>query len=169
MDLQQKMQLQEQFEAAVTRVDSLPQEQVGPHMTELYGLYKQATQGDHDTQADNVDPDDHENPDGPQGMSQAQWDSWSKFKGLSEENAKQQYIERVEKVAGPVGQEPTLLTGSGQAATPDQVGNQPAREAPAAGTATAPSSGPGVSMGGLQGNLNAGTPYGGEDTLKKEQ
>jgi acyl-CoA-binding protein len=169
MNLQQQMDLQQQFEAAVARVDGLPEEQVGPHMTELYGLYKQATQGDHDTQPDTVDTEEHDNPDGPQGMSQAQWDSWSKYKGMSEEAAKRHYLQRVEEIAGPLDQEAVLLTGSGQPATPDQVTDQTAHELPSPGTEKAQREGPGISAGGLRGNLNAGAPYGGEDELKTQQ
>jgi acyl-CoA-binding protein len=166
MTLQNQLSLQQDFEAAVSRVNGLPGDQAAAHMTDLYGLYKQATEGDHDTKKDEVGDDTPDNPDGPKGLSQAQWDAWSKYKGVSEDDAKRQYIEKVKEVAGPVGESPTVITGNGQPATGAQVGN----EAPAPGTAQA-ASGPeaGQSMGGLRGDINAGAPYGGEDELKTQQ
>jgi acyl-CoA-binding protein len=110
MNFQQPMDLQQQFEAAVARVDNLPGDQAAAHMTELYGLYKQATEGDHDTKGEVVGDDSPDNPSGTPGMSQAQWDSWSKFKGVSEDDAKRQYIEKVEEIAGPVGEQPSIVT-----------------------------------------------------------
>jgi acyl-CoA-binding protein len=132
-------------------------------MTELYGLYKQATEGDHDTIGEVVGDDSPDNPSGNAGMSQAQWDSWSKFKGISEDEAKRQYIQKVDEIAGPVGEQASIITGNGQPTTPSQV-------APENTTLSQqPGSGPGVSQGGLRGDMTAGAPYGGEDMLKGEQ
>jgi len=164
MDLQNRMTLQQQFEAAVSRVDNLPPAQAASHMTELYGLYKQATDGDHDAKHHEVGDDTPDNPNGPKGMSQAQWDSWSKFKGVSQEDARRQYIAKVDEIAGPIGEKATVITGSGQPATGSQV-NSPENTT----TARQPESSPGVSEGGLQGDITAGAPYGGEDKLKSEQ
>ena len=75
------MSLQQDFEAAAARIDSLPGEMAAAHMTELYGLYKQATEGDHDAKRDEVGDDTPDNPNGPEGLSQGQWDAWSKCKG----------------------------------------------------------------------------------------
>lgn len=163
MNLQEQMTLQQQFEAAVSRVDNLPGEQAAAYMTELYGLYKQATEGDHDSPKDVVGGDTPDNPNGPAGMSQAQWDSWSKFKGVSEEEAKRQYVARVEEIAGPVGEKTTIITGNGQPATGSQVNPENTT------TSQQPDSGPGLSEGGLRGDITAGAPYGGEDKLKGEQ
>jgi acyl-CoA-binding protein len=160
MNLQENMTLQKQFEAAVARVDSLPADKAAAHMTELYGLYKQATEGDHDTEKDVVGDDTPSNPSGPQGMSQAQWDSWSKFKGVSEEDARRQYVQKVEEIAGPVGEKTTIITGSGQPATGSQMNNSPTADAQQQA---------GVSQGGLRGDLSGGAPYGGEDQLKNQQ
>lgn len=166
MNLQQNMDLQQQFEAAVSRVDSLPGDKAAPHMTELYGLYKQATEGDHDAKREEVGDDMPDNPNGPQGMSQAQWDSWSKFKGVEQDEARRQYIDKVTELAGPVGEAPTVLTGSGQPATGSQVNAASERNST---TSQQPGSGPGASQGGLRGDITAGAPYGGEDHLKDEQ
>ncbi|MCC3158813.1 acyl-CoA-binding protein [Hymenobacter sp. 15J16-1T3B] len=173
MSLQDQLSLQQQFEAAVSRVDGLPGDKAAAHMNDLYGLYKQATEGDHDTKRDEVGDDTPDNPNGPKGMSQAQWDSWSKFKGVSQDDAKRQYIEKVNELAGPVGEAATAITGIGQPATGSQVGSGgqvPGNEAPAPGTAKAPYENEGgQSMGGLRGDINAGAPYGGEDQLKTQQ
>jgi len=163
MDLQNRMNLQQQFEEAVTRVDTLPAAQAAPHMTELYGLYKQATEGDHDAKDNEVGDDTPDNPSGPSGMSQAQWDSWSKFKGVSQDDARRQYVAKVEEIVGPVGEKTTIITGNGQPATGSQVNGENTT------TAQQPESSPGVSGGGLQGDITAGAPYGGEDKLKGEQ
>jgi acyl-CoA-binding protein len=160
MNLQENMDLQKQFEAAVARVDSLPADKAAAHMTELYGLYKQATEGDHDTEKDVVGDDTPSNPSGQEGLSQAQWDSWSKFKGVSEEDARRQYVQKVEEIAGPVAEKTTIITGSGQPATGSQMNSSPAAEAQQQA---------GVSQGGLRGDLSGGAPYGGEDKLTEQQ
>jgi acyl-CoA-binding protein len=175
MDLQQQMDLQTQFETAVTRVNALPGDKAAAHMTELYGLYKQATEGDHDTKGEVVGDDSPDNPSGDPGMSQAQWDSWSKFKGVSEDDAKRQYVAKVNELAGPVGEQATVLTGIGQPATAAQVGGADAASGPEvqpddnSTTSQQPSTQPGVSQGGLRGDITAGAPYGGEDKLKGDQ
>ena len=169
MNSPQQPDLQQQFEAAVRRVDNLPPEQGAEDMVELYGLYKQATAGDHDTQGEEVGRDDHDNPNGPGGLSQAQWDSWSKCKGMPEEEAKRRYVDIVNKITDSDSASTTAAT----ALTPNQTQNPnneppiPTNEAPAAGVAQVDDPQPGISpRGGLRGNLDAGTPYGGEDELK---
>ncbi|MDF7810172.1 acyl-CoA-binding protein [Hymenobacter sp. YC55] len=165
MNLQDNLNLQQQFEAAVSRVDNLPGDKAAAHMNELYGLYKQATEGDHDTEKDVVGDDTPSNPSGPQGMSQAQWDSWSKFKGMSEDEARREYIQKVNELAGPVGEAASVITGNGQPATGSQVNTAEENST----LAQQPNTGPGVSQGGLRGDITAGAPYGGEDHLKDEQ
>ncbi|GAA4372949.1 acyl-CoA-binding protein [Hymenobacter koreensis] len=173
MSLQDQLSLQHEFEAAVTRVNGLPGDKAAAHMTELYGLYKQATEGDHDTRDGAIGDDSPDMPSGYQGMSQAQWDSWSRFKGTSEDDAKRQYIQKVNDIAGPVGEDASVNTGNGQPALGSQVGSGdkvPGNEAPAPGTAKAPYENEGgQSMGGLRGDINDGAPYGGEDRLKTQQ
>ena len=118
-------------------------------MTDLYGLYKQATEGDHDMPRGEVAADEAATPSGPAGLSQAQWESWSKCKGMSQDEAKRQYV-RHANAAG--GQQPSGGTGSGSVATDARTG------APTSGTAA----------GGLHGDITAGAPYGGEDKLKSQ-
>jgi acyl-CoA-binding protein len=152
------MDLQQEFEAAIARVDNLPGDQAAAHMTELYGLYKQATEGDHDTKGEVVGDDSPDNPSGEPGMSQAQWESWSKFKGVSEEDAKRQYVEKVNEIAGPVGEQSSAQMGAGSQVTPENTT-----------ISQQPGTGPGISTGGLRGDITAGAPYGGEDKLKGDQ
>ena len=169
MNSPQQTDLQQQFEAATQRVDNLPPEQGAEDMVELYGLYKQATDGDHDTKGDEVDRDDHDNPNGPAGLSQAQWDSWSKRKGMPEEEAKRRYVEMVNKITSSASASTTGATAatSNQTQNPNNEPPVPTNEAPAAGVAQVDDPQPGISpRGGLRGNIDAGTPYGGEDELK---
>ncbi len=142
--------LDQQFQAAVAQVNNLPDNTAPALMTDLYGLYKQATDGDHDMPKGEVAADEAEKPSGPAGLSQAQWDSWSKCKGMSQEEAKRQYVSRTNEAGG---NQPNDGTGGGSVATDAQTG------APTSSTAT----------GGLHGDLAAGTPYGGEDKLKGKQ
>jgi acyl-CoA-binding protein len=163
MNPQQQMDLQQQFESAISRVDNLPGDQAAPHMTELYGLYKQATEGDHDTKGEVVGDDSPDNPSGEPGMSQAQWDSWSKYKGVSEDDAKRQYIDKVNQIVGPNSDQSSVQTESDQAPTNSQATVENTTISQQPGT------GPGVSTGGLRGDITAGAPYGGEDKLKGDQ
>ena len=142
------MNIDQQFQAAADQVNNLPGDMAAAHMTELYGLYKQATEGDVNMKGDEVDPTAADKASGPAGLSQAQWDSWNQFKGVSEEEAKRRYVARAGEITG---QAPTA-TGAGEVPTDSLTG--------------APST---TDHGGLKGNINAGTPYGGEDKLKDLQ
>ena len=162
------MDLQQQFEAAAQLVDNLPASTAAQHMTELYGLYKQATEGDVNMQPGEVDADDADRASGPAGLSQAQWESWDKFKGVPEEEAKRRYVAKVTEITGPTD-------GTEASAVPtDALTNAP--EAPDAplptgieNDTTAPQPGFGSgqeTFGGLRGDITEGAPYGGEDKLK---
>ena len=142
------MTLTEQFQAAAQLVDNLPGDQAAVHMTELYGLYKQATEGDVNMQPGEVNPEAADKADGPAGLSQAQWDSWNQFKGMPEEEAKRRYVAKATEISGS----PHPETGAGKAPTDAQTG--------------APNP---TDHGGLRGDITAGAPYGGEDRLKGEQ
>lgn len=136
------MTLNDQFQAAAQQVNNLPADLAAAHMTEFYGLYKQATQGDVNMFPHEVDATAADQADGPAGLSQAQWDSWNRYKGLPEEEAKQRYIAKAAEIAGTASAVPT-----------DSHTNAPTTQ----------------THGGLQGDLTAGAPYGGEDQLKTEQ
>ena len=164
------MSLQQDFEAAVQQVNNLPADTAPKHMTDLYGLYKQATEGDVNMQGDAVDADAATQASGPAGLSQAQWDSWDKYKGTAEDDAKRQYIAKVAQITGN-----SSSTGASEVPT-DALTNAPL--APDAPLPTAqendtlakqPDFGPGQSTGGLRGDITAGAPYGGEDYLKGAQ
>ena len=144
------MDLNAQFQAAADKVNNLPGDMAAKHMTELYGLYKQATEGDVNMKSDEVDADAADKASGPAGLSQAQWDSWNQFKGVPEEEAKRRYVAKTAEITG--------------AASAGQTGG--AVEVPTDGLTGAPTT---TNHGGLKGNINAGTPYGGEDKLKDMQ
>lgn len=160
------MSLQQEFEAAVQQVDNLPADTAPKYMTELYGLYKQATEGDVNMKGDAVAADAATQASGPAGLSQAQWDSWDRYKGTSEDDAKRQYVAKVAEITGaPATGVPTdALTDAPVA--PDA----PLPTAKENDTmAQQPGFGPGQSAGGLRGDITAGAPYGGEDLLKGAQ
>ena len=155
------MSLQQNFEAAAARVDRLPGEMAAAHMTELYGLYKQATEGDHDAKGEKVGDDTPDNPDGPKGLSQGQWDAWSKLKGTSEEEAKRQYIAKADELTTHYQKDQPQAPATEPLGAPGTAEASPAAQAQhEAGKS---------SSGGLKGDMNEGTPYGGEDELKNKQ
>ena len=142
------MNINEQFQAAAQQVNNLPGDVAAKHMTELYGLYKQATEGDVNMKSDEVDATAADQANGPAGLSQAQWDSWNQFKGVPEEEAKRRYVARAAEITGQAG----TATEASEVPTDGQTG--------------APST---TDHGGLRGDIEAGAPYGGEDNLKDEQ
>ena len=142
------MNVNEQFEAAAERVNNLPGNLAAAHMTELYGLYKQATEGDVNMKSGEVDAEAADQANGPAGLSQAQWDSWNQFKGVSEEEAKRRYVAKAAEITGGAG----TATAAG--------------EVPTDGATGAPST---ADHGGLRGDIRAGAPYGSEEKLKGEQ
>ncbi|ALW87135.1 hypothetical protein AUC43_19870 [Hymenobacter sedentarius] len=163
------MNIDEQFQAAAEKVNNLPPNIAAAYMTELYGLYKQATQGDVNMKAGEVDPNAADQPDGQAGLSQAQWDSWNQFKGLPEEEAKRRYIARAAEINGGDDEGAPTNTVPTDAATNAPAGDS---DSPTDNTTTAhqPNQGPGQSTtGGLQGDITLGAPYGGEDLLKGQQ
>ena len=142
------MDLNAQFQAAADQVNNLPGDVAAQHMTELYGLYKQATEGDVNMQPGEVDAAAADKASGPAGLSQAQWDSWNQFKGVAEDEAKRRYVAKTAEI-----------TGAGGSGT--QAG-----EVPTDGLTGAPKT---TDHGGLKGDITAGAPYGGEDKLKERQ
>lgn len=142
------MNINEQFQAAAQQVNNLPGDVAAKHMTELYGLYKQATEGDVNMQTGEVDAMAADQASGPGGLSQAQWDSWNQFKGVPEEEAKRRYVAKAAEITGPAG----TATEASEVPTDSQTG--------------APKT---TDHGGLRGDIKAGAPYGGEDKLKDQQ
>ncbi len=178
--------LNQQFQQAADHVSNLPPDQAGPEMHTLYGLYKQATDGDHDTFQGEVGREDHDNPDGPAGLSQAQWDSWSQFKGMSQDEAKRRYVQEAGKLGG--GHEggngsPAGAHGKGDGPAPTSPGAeddkpnfsqaQPTGEkpthVPAASADPTPTGTEAAAANvGLRGDLRAGAQYGSEEELKED-
>lgn len=142
------MNLNEQFQAATARVNNLPPDVAGKHMNEFYGLFKQATEGDVNMKTNEVDANSADQASGPAGLSQAQWDSWNQFKGVPEEEAKRRYVAK----AAEINDDARPATEASAVPTDDQTGAPTAH-----------------SHGGLQGDISAGSPYGGEDKLKGKQ
>jgi diazepam-binding inhibitor (GABA receptor modulator, acyl-CoA-binding protein) len=58
-------------------------------LLKLYGLYKQATEGDNNT----------ERPGGFDFKAAAKYNAWEKLKGTPQEEAEHQYIKLVEKLS----------------------------------------------------------------------
>ena len=85
------MDLQKQFEDAVTSSKTLSEKPSNEVLLQLYSLYKQATTGDVDT----------EPPSNPfDFVNKAKHDAWTSIKGKSKEEAMQEYVNLVNKLKG---------------------------------------------------------------------
>lgn len=80
------MSLKDQFEAAVADSKNLPERPDNMTLLKIYALYKQATAGDVDG----------ERPGFTDMVGRAKYDAWAGFKGLSSDEAMQQYIDLIE-------------------------------------------------------------------------
>ena len=80
------MELKENFEQAVADSKQLSSRPDNETLLQLYSLYKQASEGDI-----NSDP-----PGMFDFVAKAKYDAWTKIKGMSADNAMQQYIAVVE-------------------------------------------------------------------------
>lgn len=85
------MELKEQFEAAVTNSKTLAQKPANDVLLNLYSLYKQATVGDVSNDAP-TNPFDF--------VARAKYDAWEELKGISKEDAMQQYIDLINALKG---------------------------------------------------------------------
>lgn len=82
--------LKAQFEAAAQAAQNLPSRPSNVDLLRLYALYKQATVGNvQGSRPGFTDP-----------KGQAKYDSWQKVKGLTTDQAMQQYIDLVKKLGG---------------------------------------------------------------------
>lgn len=77
------------FEEAVSRSKTLSERPSNENLLLLYALYKQATEGDVSG----------ERPGGFDFKAMAKYDAWAAHKGKSAEEAKQEYVNLVEKLA----------------------------------------------------------------------
>ena len=82
------MELKENFEKAVADSKLLPSKPDNEILLQLYSLYKQATEGDI-----NADP-----PAMFDFVAKAKYDAWTKLKGVSTDDAMQQYIALVDSL-----------------------------------------------------------------------
>jgi len=80
--------LQARFEAAEANSKLLPARPDNPTLLKIYGLYKQATQGDNT----------EKKPAFSDIVARAKWDAWTTRKGLSSDDAKQQYIDLIDSL-----------------------------------------------------------------------
>ena len=76
------------FEAAQANAQLLPERPDNPTLLKIYGLFKQATEGDNAAQR----------PSFSDVVARAKWDAWTARKGLSADEAKQQYIDLIESL-----------------------------------------------------------------------
>ena len=84
------MNLTESFSKAAERIHSLEYRPSNEDLLKMYGLYKQATEGD-------VSSD---RPGGFDFKGIAKYDSWASLRGMSKEEAMQSYIDLVNSLFG---------------------------------------------------------------------
>ncbi|KAJ5524840.1 uncharacterized protein N7503_010992 [Penicillium pulvis] len=85
--------LKEQFEEAAKDVNNLKAKPSNDQLLKLYGLYKQATVGDVNT----------ERPGAMAFKEKYKWDAWKELEGTSEEDAQEQYIKLVDELKASLG------------------------------------------------------------------
>lgn len=81
------------FEQAAIAAKSLPAKPDNDTLLQLYALYKQGSNGDVTG----------EKPGFFDFVAVAKYEAWERFKGLSQDDARQQYIDLVQKLSGPTG------------------------------------------------------------------
>ncbi|TPE43538.1 acyl-CoA-binding protein [Pontibacter mangrovi] len=84
------MATQEEFESAVAKSKTLTQRPSNDVLLKLYALYKQATEGDVNT----------ERPGGFDFKNIAKWDAWKQQEGKPQEEARQEYVQFVNELVG---------------------------------------------------------------------
>jgi acyl-CoA-binding protein len=85
-----RMNLQEQFDQAVADSKNLPERPDNLTLLKMYALYKQAASGDVDG----------EQPAMTDFVARAKWDAWNNLKGITQDDARQQYIDLVSGLKG---------------------------------------------------------------------
>jgi len=85
------MELNKLFEQAIVNSKTLAEKPDNETLLKLYSLFKQGTEGDN-------------SEDGPANMfdfvAKFKHEAWAKLKGLSKEDAMQQYVDLVNKLKG---------------------------------------------------------------------
>ena len=80
--------LQSLFEAAEANSKLLSEKPDNVTLLKIYGLYKQATLGDNG----------EKKPSFSDFVARAKWDAWTANKGLSQDEARQKYIDLIESL-----------------------------------------------------------------------
>ena len=78
--------LDEQFQQAVGDSKNLPERPDNATLLKIYGLYKQATEGDVN----------RKRPGFTNMVGRAKWDAWNELKGKPADEAKQEYVALIE-------------------------------------------------------------------------
>ena len=81
--------LKKQFEAAVANSKNLSERPDNTTMLKIYALYKQASVGDNA----------EKKPGFTDMVGRAKWDAWHGFKGVSNGDAIQQYVDLIESLS----------------------------------------------------------------------
>ena len=77
------------FETAVANSKKLTEKPDNATLLKIYSLYKQASVGDNA----------EKKPGFGDMVGRAKWDAWNKLKGVSADDAKQQYIDLIESLS----------------------------------------------------------------------
>ena len=80
--------LNAKFEETVKNSTSISERPDNATLLKIYGLYKQATDGDNETKK----------PSFTDMVARAKWDAWNKLSGTSADEAKQLYIDLIESL-----------------------------------------------------------------------
>jgi acyl-CoA-binding protein len=80
--------LQSDFDAAVASSKKLAQRPDNSTLLKIYGLYKQATQGDVT----------EKKPGFGDMIGRAKWDAWNAVKGTAHDDAKRRYVELIQSL-----------------------------------------------------------------------
>lgn len=82
--------LQALFEAAQANSKLLAERPDNPTLLKIYGLFKQATQGDNG----------EKRPPFSDIVARAKWDAWTARKGLNADEAKRAYVDLIDSLRG---------------------------------------------------------------------
>lgn len=83
------MSLKKKFETAVANSKKLSERPDNATLLKLYALYKQATEGDNETKK----------PGMMDMVGRAKWQAWDEIKGMSADDAMQEYIDLIESLS----------------------------------------------------------------------
>lgn len=87
------MSLDERFNKAAEEVKKLKTTPSDADMLELYSLFKQGTVGDCNT----------DKPGMFDFKGKAKWEAWNGRKGMSQDDAKEAYVKKVEELVNSIG------------------------------------------------------------------